>query len=326
MAALEREIGEHPEWQLPGGPLKFEPNFLDKHAAEVKEKGNRLFWSDATGRFVACVDSANETHDYGFTFLNCEAIYYDFATPAHAESIMAWLNGDRVIKTDTSQGSDMYHWRFGPRSTTRRNLDWYFWVWNDPESIPWGGQVQDGGAVLGFAYHDLMSRLEILGPDNAWKRLQEILSWFEEVQAAGGYKKYYNGQREGTLQGAGTAGGLGLNAEFFESALVPQIMLKGFLGFKPQADGFSLNPRLPSDWPELKINRIQFHQNVLTIKATQDSLELDRGPGPLAPIRLHLSGVWKTASPETSELRSDGTNSILIWLESPLHLIRAAVH
>ena len=34
------------------------------------------------------------------------------------------------------------------------------------------------------------------GPDNAWKRLQEIIRWFDEVQAAGGYRKYYNGTRE----------------------------------------------------------------------------------------------------------------------------------
>ena len=68
----------------------------------------------------------------------------------------------------------------------------------------------DGGAVFGFSYHDLMARLKVLGPDNAWQRLREIIPWFEEVQAAGGYRKYYDGSREGSLQGGGTAGGLGL--------------------------------------------------------------------------------------------------------------------
>ena len=44
---------------------------------------------------------------------------------------------------------DIYHWRFGPRSTTKRNLDYYFWAWSAPESIPFGNQVQDGGGCWG---------------------------------------------------------------------------------------------------------------------------------------------------------------------------------
>jgi hypothetical protein len=174
-----------------------------------------------------------------------------------------------VVNSDTSQGADLYHWRFGPRATTKRNIDWYFWGWPDPESIPFGGQVQDGGAVLGFTYHDLMARLKVLGPDNAWHRLREILGWFGEVQAAGGYRKYYDGQtRDGSLQGGGTPGGLGLDHEFFESVLVPQVMLNGFLGFQPAGDGFHLNPRLPSSWPELTIDRIRFHDATLRVRAT----------------------------------------------------------
>ena len=51
----------------------------------------------------------------------------------------------------------------------------YFWGWSNPESVPWGNQVQDGGAVLGFSYHDLMARLKTAGPDDAWQRLAR--SW-----------------------------------------------------------------------------------------------------------------------------------------------------
>jgi len=290
LARVEREVRSHPEWSVPVGALAFDPDMLEKHAAEVKTEGNKLFWNEQTGRFVACIDADGQAHDYGFTFLNCEAVYYDFASHDHAKMITSWLDARRVVADDTSQGADIYHWRFAPRATTKRNLDWYFWAWSNPESIPWGGQVQDGGAVLGFSYHDLMARLRILGADNAWHRLQEILKWFEEVQAAGGYRKYYDGSREGSLQGAGTPGGLGLDAEFFESAMVPQVMLRGFLGFTPRADGFELDPKLPSDWPELAVNRIRFQNVTLTIRARPHSIEIEHQGATPDPCFVYLTG------------------------------------
>lgn len=274
LARLETDAAAHPEWDVPRGALAFDPAQLLAHAGRVKEEGNRRFWNERTGRFVACIDADGTAHDYGLTFLNCEAVAYDFATPEHARAIYAWLDGSRSVEDDTAHGKDIYHWRFAPRATTRRNIDWYLWVWTDPESIPWGGQVQDGGAVLGFSYHDLLGRLKVLGPDNAWERLREILRWFEEVETAGGYRKYYDGQREGTLQGGGTAGGLGLDHEFFESVLVPQIMLYGFLGFTPTADGFTLKPALPSAWPELTVNSIRIHDTTVSVRVTADNLHL----------------------------------------------------
>ncbi len=190
MAELERQIAAHPQWNIPGGPLPFDAEDLAGHAQEVKDHAGRLFWNATTGRFVAAVDGEGAVHDYGFTFVNCEAIYYDFATEEQARSILDWLCGRRTIAGDTSQGEDIYHWRFGPRSTTLRNVEYYTSVWSNPESIPWGGQVQDGGAVLGFSYHDLMARLKTTGADDAWQRLKAVLAWFREVQHAGGYRAY----------------------------------------------------------------------------------------------------------------------------------------
>ncbi|MBI4556739.1 MAG: hypothetical protein HY706_04085 [Candidatus Hydrogenedentes bacterium] len=274
MAAVERAIVEHPEWNVPGGVLALDADQLEKHAAQVKRTGNRLFWNRETKRFVTGVDVDGAIHDYGFTFINLEAIFYDFADKKHANDIMSWICGERMVEGDTSQGADIYHWRFGPRSTTKRNIEYYGWFWSGPENIPWGGQVQDGGAVLGFSYHDLMARLKARGPENAAARLAEITKWFDEVTAAGGYRKYYDGSREGTMQGGGTAGGLGLDMEFFESILVPQVIIDGFLGFRPMAEGFSLEPKLPHDWQELKVNRIRLHEAVLTVRVAADAIDV----------------------------------------------------
>lgn len=293
MARLEDEITRHPEWNLPAGPLVLEGQWLLREAQAVKEAAGKLFWNSDTGRFVAGIDRDGKAHDYGFTFINCEAVTYGFATSAQARSILQWLTGERIVPEDTSQGADIYHWRFGPRSTTKRNIDWYGWYWYAPESLPWGGQVQDGGAVLGFTYHDLMSRLRVLGPDDAWTRLRGIVAWFDEVQAAGGYRKYYQGQKEATLQGGGTCGGLGLDCEFYESLLVPQIMIVGFLGFEPRADGFSLDPKLPSSWPELSVRGIRFQGCDFDITADKDSVVITASKT-TEPLRVYLpAGRWQ---------------------------------
>jgi hypothetical protein len=312
-AHLEETIAKNPDWNVPPPDLK--PDRLRHLAKLLQTTGGELFWNPDTGRFVACIDADGKTHDYGFTFLNLEAVYYGFATNEQARSILAWVDGRRVVDGDTSQGKDIYHWRFAPRATTRRNTEWYAWVWHAPDKIPWGGQVQDGGAVLGFSYQDLMARIQVLGPDNAWKRLQEILSWFEEVQAEGGYRTYYSKPGRGTLQGGGTAGGLGIDREFMETVLLPQTVLYGFLGLRPDADGFFLQPKLPSDWPSLTVTRIHIHDHVLDIKVEKQTVTVIprvRGQNPLN-IRVphgyklnHVAGMasLSASAQETSSVKS----------------------
>lgn len=274
MAEIERAILGHPEWNVPRDANAFTPEELEDRAARVKAKGNAVFWNAGDQRFFCAIDQMGKGHDYGFTFLNLEAIHYGFATEPHAQAIMDWICGDRIVAGDTSVGDDIYHWRFGPRATTRRNVEYYLWAWSSPESIPFGGQVQDGGAVMGFTYYDLMARLAVRGPDSVEPRLREIAAWFDDVGAAGGYRKYYDGTRDGTLQGGGTAGGLGLDQEFFESVLTPQIFVAGLLGVDANPDGFALNPRLPSAWPELTVTRIRFRDLVLDVRATHSTTDV----------------------------------------------------
>jgi hypothetical protein len=296
MAALEKSILQHPQWNIPTSPLRFDPNDLNRLAAEIKEYAGKLFWNSATGRFVSAIDIDGKSYDYGFTMVNCEAIYYDFASKEQAVSIVDWISGKRTVEGDTSQGGDIYHWRFAPRATTKRNIEYYAWVWSAPEEIPWGDQVQDGGAVLGFSYHDIMARLKINGPDNAWQRLGTILEWFKDVQDVGGYRTYYSVPGRGILQGGGPPGGLGLDKEFSESVLVPQVMLYGFMGFKPCLDGFAINPQLPQDWQQLAITRIQLHDVIMDITAKRQKICIKVIHGQLEPLSVLMpKGEWSVS-------------------------------
>jgi hypothetical protein len=293
MSALEAHIARRPEWGLEAAPAEFSAARLAELAQRLVEEAQRRFWNPETGRFVACVDAEGVAHDYGYTFVNCEALYYGFGTEAQAQAILDWLSGRRTVAGDTSTGEDIYHFRFGPRATTRRNIEWYTFPWSAPESIPWGGQVQDGGAVLGFAFHDHMARLRHAGADDAWAALRRTLDWFADIRAAGGYRAYYAVPGRGTLQGGGPPGGLGMDCEFFESVLVPQIMLYGFLGFRLEPDGFALAPQLPSAWPSLTVNRIHYRDAVLNVEARPDSALIRSEGETEVRVRLRLPAGWQ---------------------------------
>lgn len=293
LAGLEAAIAAHPEWAIPAEPQAFRPEDVRALAAKVKTKFDATFWLPDVGRFAGWRDRDGKAPDYGFAFVNTEAIAYGIATDERAKAVYDWLDGRRIVAGDTSQGADIYHWRFAPRSTTRRNVETYTWVWSGPENIPWGGQVQDGGAVMGFSYFDLLARLRTNGPDDAWARLKAILDWFGEVQSEGGYRAYYAKPGRGTLQGGGPAGGLGLDQEFLESVLVPPFMLYGFLGVEPRPDGLKIAPRLPSAWESASMSRVQAQDRVLTISAGRDSIGLVVEDGPDSEMAVQLpAGAW----------------------------------
>lgn len=291
LADLERRVAAHPDWEIPAPGEDLAADALDALRARIVIRANQRFWNEATGRYVACVDADGTAHDYGFTFVNLEAIHEGLAPAERAATILAWIAGERTVAGDTSTGADLYRFRFGPRATTRRNIDWYGWYWHGPESIPFGGQVQDGGAVLGFSYHDLMARILVRGPDDAAARLAAIAAWFRDVEAAGGYRAYYAADpSRGSLQGGGTAGGLGMDQEFFESVLVPQVLVDGFLGLTAHVDALALAPRLPKDWPELTVRGVRYQDWTLDITARHDGVVLEKRDGPAAGPRVLWDG------------------------------------
>jgi len=306
LADAEQAVRDNPGWGVPVNDEALDPAALRRHAAEVKRTANEKFWNKQTARFYGCIDKEGKGHEYGFTFLNLDAIWYGIASDRHAAEIMDWISGRRTVAGDTSTGADIYHWRFGPRATTRRNLDWYGHGWTKPEKIPWGGQVQDGGAVLGFSFYDLMANLRVLGPDRAWQRLSELLAWEKDVWAEGGYRKYYAGGKHGTtLQGGGTAGGLGIDAEFFESSLVPSVVIYGFLGMEPRASSLGIAPRLPSAVPEIGITNLLYRGARMDVKASAKAITIALKDAPTDPVRIELTGRWSRAGVTASSFSLD---------------------
>ena len=70
-----------------------------------------------------------------------------------------------------------------------------------------------------------------------------------------------------------------MDREFFESLLVPQSMLRGFLGFAPTADGCRIEPKLPHAFPSLTIDRMSIRGVVLLVTASADSILVQKLSG-----------------------------------------------
>jgi hypothetical protein len=322
-ADLHRQMERHPEWGMPSPPQRLRAEQLERIAQSIRRTSQILFWNDTTGRYAACLDEDRLLHDYGYTYLNAEAIHYGLATPSQAQTIYDWIDGRRSVFGDTSQGKDIYHFRFAPRATTKRNIDWYMFAWADPESIPWGGQVQDGGAVLAWSYHDVMSRLAVRGSSNAWERLCEIARWYAEVRQEGGYRAYYSKPGRGTLQGCGTAGGLGLDCEFAENLLVPLTIVEGFAGIHPTVEGCKIRPRLPNESPILVIRKLFLHGHQVEVELSSDQITLKSVSSHRRPIRVFVPDVgWSCEGRQAKVDFVDwqpNTEPVLRWKRNPVN-------
>ncbi len=292
MARIEQAIADHPQWAVEGRPLPWTADELFEHAQSVKTTANEKFWNPQTGRFVACIDKDGAPHDYGYTFVTLEAIWFGIATDEHARTALDWITGRRIVEGDTSQGDDIYRFQFGPRASTRRNIEWYSQGWVSPEDLKFGEQIQDGGAVLGFTLYDFYARLKYYGPDNAWERLSEFLDWQEKVDQAGGYREYY--KKTGIqLQGGGTAGGVGIDHEFVESSLPPSVVPYGFLGLDPTADALVITPSLPQAVPSMTVRNLLYRGVRMDIRASSLTLSITLHETPADPLRIELAAPYR---------------------------------
>ena len=260
-------------------------------AARVKATTNEKFWDEEAGRFIGTIDADGIPRDYGFTFVNLEAIHYGIASEEHAAKVLEWISGERIVEGDTSTGDDIYAYRLAPRATTKRNVEWYAHAWTGPETLPFGGQVQDGGAVLGFSFYDVMSRIKTRGADDAWARLMEIRAWDEEVLAYGGYRKYYNDGKGGTtLQGGGTAGGIGIDFEFTESSMLSAVVPLGFMGLNPEGQVLHIEPNLPKACPQMTVRNLLYCGVPMDITVSRDSVKIVVHKQPAAPLPVVFKG------------------------------------
>ncbi len=235
----------------------------------VRRRFNEVFWDDGKGRYIGCVDSQGGRHDLGFTYINTEAMAYGLADGEKARMIYSWLDGERIIPGEISQGDDIYHYVIAPRSTTlpAEGTEPYWWYSiNGAISLGPGGtanyddHLENGGVIFYTSYYDLMSRLLFISADDALGRLDAIMTEFHKDHLI-----------RDPPNSKGVPWKLGIIGEFPESGLVPSFVVHGLLGAEARPDGLHLLTRLPQNLSWIGVRDLCFRGARYTINATREA-------------------------------------------------------
>lgn len=166
--------------------------------------------------------------------------------------------------------ADIYSkWVFAPRSTTRRNSYWFFL---ENLTVPWGHQVQDGGAILYTSGFDVMARARYQSADDAWARLTAILDRWSEPDHISGGTPLFRG--ESTVDSGTKSTSVGTDIPFPESGLAPASFMYAFVGVEAEPDALVITPNLPSTLTRVGVRNLHWHGKRLELLVTRDKITL----------------------------------------------------
>lgn len=237
-------------------------------AKTCRDRYNQTFWNETKGRYIGCIGQDGIVRDYGFTFLNLEAICYGLADRNRVRKIYAWLDGERLVEGDTSQGADIYTFKIAPRATTRAvesNGPPFWWFSLNGAITPdknaaFGEHLENGGAIFYTSYYDVLGRALFLGADNAWDRFGVIIDEFKK-----------DGLDRDPANNAGMPWKLGIVGEFPESGLVPYGFLNAFMGIDADAEALVIEPRLPTNLSRATVDGLNYAGLTLQITVNDES-------------------------------------------------------
>jgi len=280
-------------------------------ASTIKTSFNNTFWDSSKKRYIGCVDIDGQSHDYGFTFLNLEAMYYGLASQAQADDIFSWLDGQRTISGDTSTGSDIYAYTWAPRSNTKSaesvtqsgHYWWYPGNSGNNSCAPggpctWNNYHENGGAILAESYYDVMARIKYKGANNAFTRLKAIMAQY-----------HLDELRRDPLGGGGYYWKFGITGEYPESGLVPMVYFNGFMGVSVDAFQMTITPKLPSEMSYLTCQSVLYRQATLEITVTNSDVHIKCTNN---PQNRHFDFMGTTVSGLFDETKSLSGGSVTL--------------
>ncbi|UCH36500.1 MAG: hypothetical protein JSV65_09145 [Armatimonadota bacterium] len=236
----------------------------------VRRRYNEEFWDDSAGRYIGCVDRTGQRHDYGFTYVNTEALAYGLGSREQARRVYHWMETE---PTQSGKADTYSAYRFAPRANTFDCSGWWYLEGKaEIPSQPWAKHLENGGAILYTSYYDILARARLISADSAYQRLLEILDRYAEPDRLCGGSPLYYGEVNGWE--------VGTDVPFPESGLVPAVFLYAFLGIEAQGDGLHIRPNLPTALKFAGVRNLLYRGLQLDIRVTRDAVEITcRDPG-----------------------------------------------
>ena len=290
---------------------------------------HRNLWNKETRRYAGWKDSRGALHDYGFTYLNLEALARGLGNPSDACDIFDWL--DHGAAQPATMGghigsTDIYQCVVAPRSNTLPipDKDWDFWSVSKGlrgSTMGYGALVEDGGAMLWVNYYDVLARLKWLDADSAWRKFADMLYRVEgdPLRFTESVRHPTNVYGEHYLE-VGPADGS-------ENGLNGALPLYGFMGIGPCPDGLYCRPNLPTSLLFLTSSDIHYGPSAYNIRVARGRVIADAPaqtftagspfntvgvcltalgkPAPRVAIRLQRrrGGVWTTVASSSVTIR-----------------------
>lgn len=243
---------QHISWRWPGGwaPLSFATQPAGDYFVEVTASGTGLAWANGPA------------YTAGKPYLDGVAV-----TDVPSRTIA-------LVSAYRDGPADIYD-RFGwaPRATSRKNNFWYFWGWAGV-TVPWEGQLQDGGTDLYLSGFDVLCRARYRGGDDAWARLSAVLDRWKEPDHLCGGDPLSRGE---TPQNEITPGSVGVDIPFPESGLAPGTFLEAIAGVEAHPDALLITPRLPAALDHIGVRNMSWRGRIVDLRITRDRVSLRGG-------------------------------------------------
>lgn len=245
-------------------------NYYLSTAEKIQTKFNEYFWDEAKGRYITSVNVKGDVLDFGVTFVNFMAVSAGLASKEQAVSIYDWVDGKRIIETDTSKGADIYNFKVSARSNTvavesiQEDGLHYWWYnghsFNDVLPGHWGEyglQMQNGGTIFYTSHYDVSGRTVISG-DNAMARFNTIMDEFHIDSLRRDPRTSF-----GVYQ-------VSINGEFPESGLVPLTFITDIVGITPAVEGLKIESCLPSNMTYAGVREYRYGNKVYQIEVNKN--------------------------------------------------------
>ena len=316
---IKRTAGGTVEYSFTADTLLEMANRVAKEVQKPVDTANKTgFFDTKKGRFIEGFNKHGNVVDYGSTIFNNMVVAAGMATQEQSEQVVAWISGERIVESDDATGYTgdpdeylnygIYDYEFAPRTTTVKNYEQYTTGHYTEASKSYGASCQDGGAILFTSYYDMMARLQTEGAENAYSRLKGIRDWYLKIydyaqeNGYGGaqfYRSYYMSEIGLSLQGMGTAGSLGLDAEFIESAIVYSVVPFGFFGLESVEKGtLSVSPQLPGELSFWRMENLMFGGVRYDLEVGKDYVILESVRGNTDGLKCTLNIPTKSETPK----------------------------